>query len=50
MSAYLSRRKEKMKLTKKMRKEDEVLPLFQNIGFTTRYTPEKNTKKKPTFK
>ena len=50
MSAYLSRRKEKKKLTKKMRKEDEVLPLFQNIGFTAEYTPEKNIKEKPTFK
>lgn len=30
----LSRRKEKKKLTKKMRKEDEVLRTFQSIGFT----------------
>lgn len=50
VSAYLSRRKEKKKLTKKMRKEDEVLPLFQNTGFITEYTPGKNIKKKPTFK
>lgn len=50
VSAYLSRRKEKKKLTKKMRKEDEVLPLFQSIGFIIEYTPEKNIKKKPTFK
>lgn len=50
VSAYLSRRKEKKKLTKKMRKEDEVLPPFQNVGFTMQYTPEKNTKKKPIFK
>lgn len=35
VSAYLSRRKEKKKLTKKMRKEDEVLPTPQNVGFTT---------------
>lgn len=33
VSAYLSRRKEKKKLTKKMRKEDEVLLLFQDVGF-----------------
>lgn len=50
MSAYLPRRKEKKKLTKKMRKEDEVLPPFQNVGFIKQYTPEKNTEKKPTFK
>lgn len=50
MSVYLSRRKEKKKLTKKMRKEDEVLPLFQSIGFITEYIPGKNIKKKTTFK
>lgn len=33
-----------------MRKEDEVLPPFQNAGFTTEYIPEKNIKKKPIFK
>lgn len=33
-----------------MRKEDEVLPLLQNTGFTMQYTPEKNIKEKPTFK
>ena len=33
VSAHLSRRKEKKKLTKKMRKEDEVLLLFQDVGF-----------------
>lgn len=50
VSDYLSRRKEKKKLTKKMRKEDEVLPLLQNAGFATEYAPEKNIKKKPIFK
>lgn len=33
-----------------MRKEDEVLLLFQNAGFIVEYTPEKNIEKKPTFK
>lgn len=33
-----------------MRKEDEVLPSFQNAGFTTEYIPEKNIKEKPIFK
>ena len=33
-----------------MRKEDEVLLLLQNVGFTTEYIPEKNIKEKPTFK
>lgn len=50
VSAYLSRRKEKKKLTKKMRKEDEVLPPFQNVGFTTEYIPGKNIEEKPIFK
>lgn len=33
-----------------MRKEDEVLPMSQNVGFTTEYIPEKNIKEKPIFK
>ena len=33
-----------------MRKEDEVLPLLQDVGFADEYIPEKNIKKKPTFK
>lgn len=33
-----------------MRKEDEVLPPFQNAGFTTEHIPGKNIKEKPTFK
>ena len=33
-----------------MRKEDEVLRTFQSVGFIIEYIPEKNIKKKPTFK